>query len=166
MSCPPFNLAEAKMKLDMERALMAECIRTQKNPRYDPRTSCNPCVNRGWDECDCPPGGPYGCSPYDSSLSEEENRIALENVAEIKEKMIEERLEELRFALKEEIRSSLGEAEAQIEGYDYLHILEQEFQNLLCKSRGQTPFPLRRPSSATPMWRKEYAGGGGGGGGR
>jgi len=163
MSCPtPIDLAEAKMKLAMERAIMTECI--QKKTEYDPRTSCVPCVNQGWSECDCPPGGPEGCNPYDSSISEEMNQIKLEEVAEQKEKMNEERLEELRFALKEEIRSSLGEAEAEIEGYDYLHILEQEFQNLICKSRGQAPFPLRRPSSATPVWRKEYAGGAGGGG--
>ena len=158
MSCPPFNLAEAKMKLDMERAIMTECI--QKKTGYDPRTSCVPCVNQGWSECDCPPGGPFGCNPIDSSMSEEEKKIELEKVVKQKEKMNEKRLEELRFAIKEEIRFTLGEAEAQIQGYDFLHILEQEFQNLLCKSRGQAPFPLRRPSSATPMWRKESAGGG------
>jgi hypothetical protein len=92
-------------------------------------------------------------------MSEEKHMIALEGVTKEKEKMNRERLDELCLALVEE------NPEAALPGYDPLHILEQEYQNLLRISHGQTPFRLRRPSSATPPCRKEYADGGAGGGG-
>ena len=154
------NLPAAIKNLAYERACMVECVKNKTE--YSTETSIIPCVNRGWWECDCPPGG--GCSPYYPGMSEEEHRIALEEVAKEREKMNRERLEELCLALVEE------NPEAALPGYDPLHILEQEYQNLLRISHGQAPFRLRRPASATPPWRKEYAdggadGGSGGGGG-
>jgi len=59
----------------------------------------------------------------------------------------------IRFALEKE------NPEATTPGYDPLHILVHEYQNLLRQSRGEAEIPLdimSLPPVPTP-WRKEYA---------
>jgi hypothetical protein len=65
---------------------------------YDPHT-VQMCRLRGVGACDCPPGGPMGCSPWDDSMTPEEVDEQMKALYADLEAMREERLQLLRLSL-------------------------------------------------------------------
>jgi len=107
---------------------------------YDPYT-VDMCRLRGVGECDCPPGGPMGCCPWDDSMTPEEVDEQMKALHADLEVMRQERLHLLRLALVEEF------PHVAISGMDPLQILVDEYKELVKKRKSMEQASFAAPSS-------------------